>query len=208
MKQIFTDIYRKNRWADPESSSGTGSNHKQTRVLVRALPRLLHQYKIRSILDAPCGDFHWMKEVAPRVPHYIGGDIVPDLIQHNRKRFAAPNRTFRLLDITRSRLPCVDLIFCRDCFVHFSFAHIQLALANFKQSGSSYLLTTTFPRRKHHTDSTTGHNWRPINLLLPPFRFPTPLVVINEGCTEFHGKFADKSLALWKLSDIRITPHR
>ncbi|SFS66498.1 class I SAM-dependent methyltransferase [Marininema halotolerans] len=202
MKDIFTDIYQKNRWNGPDSVSGTGSSLAQTRVIIRLLPRILRQYHIHSMLDAPCGDFHWMKEVASHVPHYIGGDIVPGLIRQNQQRYTTRDCSFRLLDITRNRIPRVDLIFCRDCFVHFSFVHIKRALTNFKKSNARYLLTTTFPQRKQNSDQATGHHWRPINLQLAPFHFPPPLALINERCTEGHGRFIDKSLGLWKLANL------
>jgi hypothetical protein len=39
-------------------------------------------------------------------------------------------------------------------------------------------------------------------LTLPPFNFPQPIEVITEGCTENDGRYADKSLMLWNISDL------
>ena len=103
--------------------------------------------------------------------------------------------------MTNDFLPHCDLIFCRDCLVHFSFEEIFAAIRNFYDSGAEYLLTTTFPNRLSNYDIQTG-DWRPLNFQLAPFNFPAPLRVINEHCTEGNGKFADKSLGLWKISDI------
>ena len=35
------------------------------------------------------------------------------------------------------------------------------------------------------------------------FNLPAPVKLINEGCTEDGGKFADKSLGLWRVEDLR-----
>ena len=74
---------------------------------------------------------------------YIGADVVPELITRNRQSGSGAGRTFTVLNITRDRLPKVDVILCRDCFIHFSFKDIHAAIANFKRSNSKFLLATT-----------------------------------------------------------------
>ena len=93
------------------------------------------------------------------------------------------------------------MLFCRDCFVHFSYSDIYFALDNIKQSKITYLLTTTFPDCESNEDITTG-DWRLLNLEKPPFNFPTPLRLINEQCSEGGGLYQDKSLGLWQVQDI------
>jgi len=44
--------------------------------------------------------------------------------------------------------------------------------------------------------------WRTLNFRFAPFNFPAPLHLLNERCTENNGKYADKSLVLWKILDI------
>src|SRR5206468_8081366 len=123
------------------------------------------------------------------------------LVERNQRIFGDSERRFIHLDITRDYLPQVDLIFCRDCLVHFPLAEIANALTNFKRSKSKYLLTTTFTEPRANTEIATGQ-WRPLNLQLPPFNFPPPLRLINEKCTEVNGAYADKGLGLWRLEDI------
>jgi len=48
-------------------------------------------------------------------------------------------------------------------------------------------------------------DWRPIDLTKPPFDLPQPVELLNEGCTEQGGAFADKSLGLWPVSSLRGT---
>lgn len=201
--EVFQRIYRERAWGASESASGWGSSMEQTAELRHALPLLLAQLGVQSILDVPCGDFHWMQHVDLGVEEYIGGDIVPELIEEARHRYARPGRRFLLMDLCHQELPRADLILCRDALVHLSFADIASALRNFRRSGSSYLLTTTFPLRTANTDIATGQ-WRTLNLQLPPFHFPPPLRIVLEKCSESGGAYADKSLGLWRISDLPL----
>lgn len=199
---VFTDIFRGNKWGGKDSASGMGSDVGQTRVVVGALPIIFDSFNIRTVLDIPCGDFHWMQHADMAKVDYMGADIVADLIQNNTKHYEKESVHFRKLDIIKDALPCVDLIFCRDCLVHLSYENIFSALDNICNSDSIYLLTTTFTARRCNYDIATGQ-WRALNLELAPFGFPKPLRVINEECTESEGAYRDKSLGLWKVSDIR-----
>src|SRR6266850_1421694 len=200
-EEIFTDIYyNEYRRRGYESVSGTGSDLTQTREIVAALPRLFAEYGVRSILDVPCGDFHWMRLVDLRGVTYTGADIVRDQIAENQQ-YATDGIAFRQLNLLEDPLPKVDLVFCRDCLVHFSFEDIFRALRNIAASGSDFLLTTTFPARPRNVPIATGE-WQPLNLEQEPFRLPPPITLISEGCTEVDGQYADKSLGLWKVSDL------
>jgi hypothetical protein len=113
--QIFTRIYQKNSWGHPESVSGSGSDSTQTRIIRRELAALIKELNIRTLLDAPCGDYYWMKEVERPLTKYIGVDIVPELIESNQRMYGSSTTTFTVTDIAEDELPKVDLIFCRDC---------------------------------------------------------------------------------------------
>src|SRR5439155_24036805 len=195
-KQVFEAIHRRNTWGDPNSVSGQGSNLDQTRVIRRELPLLTKNLGVNSMLDIPCGDCFWMKEVNMDI-RYTGGDIVPALIEHNQREYSNERRRFALLDLLRDPLPKVDLVLCRDCLVHFSFRNVFRALENIRISGSTYLLTTTFTARERNVDIETG-NWRPINLEIAPFSFPSPVLLIAEECPVIG--YEDKHLAMWKIS--------
>jgi hypothetical protein len=195
MEDIFSDIYRNNAWEDPESVSGHGSTLARTEVIRSELPNLLESVGARSLLDAPCGDFKWLQHVGLGEIEYTGADVVTELIERNRKLYGGARRSFVVLDITSDRLPKADVILCRDCFIHLSYEHIRVAVANFKASGSAFLLTTTQETVWENTDTETG-GWRPLNLRLPPFNFPEPLRLITEN--EDHGK----CLGMWSLEQL------
>ena len=201
-KRVFAKIWSENRWGDPESRSGTGSNLRETEHLRQGLSELIESLRVGTILDVPCGDFHWMREVPlPAGTVYIGGDIVEQLIERNRSQYGSETRQFRSIDLMRDPLPVADLILCRDGLVHFSFSDIFATLLNFKLSGTEYLLTTHFSGDRTNHDIRTGQ-WRPLNLTRAPFHFPPPLMIIDERCTEGNGEYRDKCMALWRLKDL------
>ena len=202
MRRTFMRIYKTNAWGGEESISGQGSSLEQTVVLRNILPSLLSSLEVNTMLDAPCGDHFWMKYVSLDLD-YIGVDIVPEIVVQNRRKYGRPRKTFLLRDITKDRLPRADCILCRDCLDHLSFADAFRALQNFKRSGAKYLLATTYTDRSRNDDIVSGE-WRPTNLVLAPFSFPTPIQSINEKCTEEGGKWADKSLALWRIDDLNV----
>jgi hypothetical protein len=170
-------------------------------MVVPDLVDLVTKYDIRTLLDAPCGDFNWASAVAAAVETYIGVDIVDELIARNQREHGGRRRIFLTADLTRDPLPKADLLLSRDCLVHFSYADIFAALQNFRRSGAEYLLTTTFANRPANRNIRTG-SWRPLNLQAPPFDFPEPLASIDERCTHSGGIYTDKRLALWRLADI------
>ena len=196
--QIFTQIYERNFWSDPGSRSGAGSNLANTESIRRALPAMLSELAIGSMLDIPCGDFNWMKEIDLGAVNYVGADIVPKLIARNNQLYRSARRSFVTLDLVLASLPRADLILCRDCLVHLSFGEIFSAIENMRMSGATYVLTTHFPNLVDNQPLPDLH-WRPLNFERAPFHFPGPLRAIVE---EENGK----TLSLWTLADIPRLP--
>ncbi|MFJ7855586.1 hypothetical protein ACIQX3_22905 [Peribacillus frigoritolerans] len=48
MKELFTNIYKKNRWRNSESVSGSGSPLTQTKTLIQELPSIIKQLQIKK----------------------------------------------------------------------------------------------------------------------------------------------------------------
>jgi hypothetical protein len=202
LKDKFSQIYFRNIFGGSASRSGEGSNLVQTEKIRCELPGLMQRLGVKTFVDAPCGDWHWMRKTALGVEQYIGVDIVEALIETNGRLFGNASHAFLCLNMVEDPLPRADLIFCRDCLVHLAFDEAKNVIGNFKRSKSRYLLTTTFTNCRKNTDLVSGRIWRPLNLNLPPFNFPAPLMLINENCTEENGRFADKCLGLWLLEEI------
>lgn len=201
LEERFARIYQTNLWFDAETRSGTGSSLDATARLRASLPPLLRRLNARRLLDVPCGDFNWMRHVDLSGIDYIGGDIVGSMIEANRERYESPSRRFTRVDLTSGPLPDADVILCRDCLVHFSFDNISAAFRTIEASGAQYLLTTTFLDRQVNKDIVDG-DWRPLNLMQSPFLLPAPHSLILEDCTEEGGAYADKALAVWRVSDL------
>jgi SAM-dependent methyltransferase len=170
--EIFTGIYERNIWKNAESMSGYGSTLEYTKSVRDALPVIFDELEIRSIVDAPCGDFNWMQRIPLERIRYCGIDIVPRLINENNIRYGSANVRFVCGDISRTSFPDADLLFCRDCLFHLSFSDIRGFLQSFVGSNIKYLMTTTHknPYRFKNVDITTG-DFRVIDLFLPPFGF-------------------------------------
>ncbi len=173
----------------------------QTRHLIGELPKLLREIGATSLLDVPCGDFNWMSHVDLGDIRYTGGDIVPALIESNRKRHQRDGVSFEVIDLTKDALPTVEVLMVRDCLVHLSFDLIEKALKNLKKSDITWLLTTSFPKHEVNEDIVTGQ-WRRLNLEKAPFNFPPMGKHIVEGYFGEGDAHHDKALALWKVSDL------
>jgi SAM-dependent methyltransferase len=197
IKETFTDIYENNLWTSSESSSGIGSELKNTELIRNELPYLFQKFDIKSMLDIPCGDWNWMKKVDLSNVSYIGADIVEKLIISNKQSY--PNIDFRTLDLTTDELPKVDLVFVRDCLGHLTNENVHKAIANIRNSGSKYLLATSFTRWNMNPDIQDG-GWKCINLMIEPF-YLNPIYLINENCQEGYPHYNDKCMILFKMND-------
>jgi hypothetical protein len=199
LRERFQRIHDTNLWGAAESVSGLGSEIDATATLRAELPALLRRLGVSTLLDAPCGDGGWIAtaDLGVRV---TGVDVVLELIAKLRARGELANG-YSLADITCDPLPHADAILCRDCLVHFCFANIARAVENFRRSGATWLITTTFPEWQTNLDCEDG-DWRALNFELAPFNWGFPAELLNENCMEAGGGWRDKSLGVWRLSDI------
>ncbi len=195
---VFLDIFKFNRWNDTESASGVGSSSRYTLNIRKKLPRLLRKYNLSSILDVPCGDFAWMRKIPfDSEMRYLGGDIVPELVERLQQEVSSPQMRFMRLDVMSSKLPNADILICRDCFIHLSNAHVFEALRNFARSDIKYILATTYRFGRVNTDISTGQ-FRAINLQAAPFSLPPPI----ETIVDYIYPFLPRRLALWSRDQI------
>jgi hypothetical protein len=202
LAQRFRRIHDTNLWGAPASTSGLGSEIDATAALRAELPRLLERLGVTSLLDAPCGDAGWINQADLRL-RYVGVDIVSALIGSLQRRAAAGEirGEYHLADVTGDTLPRCDAILCRDCLVHLSFANIERAVANFRASGATWLIATTFPEWQVNADCEDA-DWRALNFERAPFSWGPPVELMNENCMEGGGGWRDKSLGVWLLTDL------
>ena len=208
-EEMFNEHYKLNLFKGKESKSGPGSDSDQTFALKFELIKLCRDLNISSLIDFPCGDFNWMKDVIASlgISVYLGMDIVKILIEENRRLYegcSIPTVFFKQSDIVTDDIPSADLLLCRDCLVHLSFDSATKALHNMAKSNVKYFLITTFTNDQWiNMNFVDGTNWYPINMMKSPFNLPVPMILINEECTEGGGDYADKSLGLWTNEELK-----
>jgi len=176
LKNIFTNIYTRNYWRSKETPSGGGSEILRTKAIRSQLVDMLRSLRVRSMLDAGCGDWNWMGRIDFGEIEVTGCDIVEAVVAQNRKKYG---KRFFVADITTDPLPMTDLILCRLVLNHLSFANIEKALKNFSASGAAYMLITHYPNETQNIEKKDG-DWRPLNFCLPPFNLIEPLDTIAE----------------------------
>ncbi len=198
IEELFSDYYQNRIWSGgkEETVSGSGSTLKSTKLLRDGLPKLLRKYDVKTILDAPCGDYNWFRHVNRDSIDYIGGDIVKELIEDNSK-YTNENTKFIHLDIIKGELPEADLWFCRDVLLHFPYDMIFELLRNFARSDIPYLLVSTYYTYSENMDIPAGAS-RPINLEVEPFNFPPPDDYVED---ENIGR-RQKRMGLWRRETI------
>ena len=195
---VFSDIDRRGLFNGTESRSGPGSGLERTARLRLELPALLHALGATSLLDAGCGDFHWMAHVDLGDIEYRGVDVVPELIARNVDLHGAPGRSFSLADLTRDPLPEADAILCRDVFIHLPHEYILRALSNFRASGASHVLATTFPGAANRRLRMLGYDWRPVDLAAAPFGLGPP----RDTLVDAPADYPEKRLGLWSATSL------
>ena len=192
----FREAYESRAWVADHgqlSLSGQGSEGPATRAIVDELPALLARLGCQTLLDVGCGDWNWMREV--RLPcAYIGIDIVPEVIEANRRHERA-GVMFAIGDAIQGPLPTADVVLCREVLFHLSFREGLAALANIRAS-ARWLLATSDTEIWFNSDIATG-DYRRINLERAPYRLPPPNAVIRDD-----GVRRGRVLGLWATADL------
>lgn len=173
LQDKFSYIYDNKIWLVNEVLSGEGSEIEYTKTLREWLISNMSRLNVSIFVDAPCGDFNWMKCVLPSLSlNYIGLDIVPSVIKKNEETYSSKNIRFEIADICKNKLPSCDLIMVRDCLFHLSFEDIDNFLSNLAKTEYKYLLTTTHTVEEEYINQNiTSGDCRAINLFSKPFNF-------------------------------------
>jgi len=181
MRNTLQNAFEKKDWSRSEGvpRSGRGSTLAVTVPLRAALPGIFETYKVKTFLDAPCGDWTWMQHVDLSGIDYIGGDISSEVVDEVKAEHDAPGRAFMHLDVTSDTLPKADLMMCRDCLFHLKFWLRWAFFENFVKSEIPYLMIT-----RHYVPVNealrTNAGYKQFNPCAAPFNFAEPLETILE----------------------------
>jgi SAM-dependent methyltransferase len=207
LKAVFEDMDWSNGGASPRS--GAGSSLDSTAEIRAALPGLFERHDVKSFLDAPCGDWHWMSHVDLTGIDYIGFDIATSLIEANRAAHTRKGVQFDVADVTSDPLPKVDMMMCRDCLFHLKFWLRWEFFKGFLASGTPLLLTT-FHHIAENKPLRNNGRFRKFDPTLPPFNFAPPIEVVHEtvvrdedGRTQLvAGQGGQRSMGLWTREQV------
>lgn len=216
-KNIFTDIYNNNGFGSLESKSGPGSTLDETQKLRESIKKIIKDKNIKSVVDIPCGDFNWMKEIVFNFENYIGGDIVKKAIDLNNEKYSNSRIKFIEFDIVNDEIPNGDLLIVRDIIGHFPIEDGVKILKNILNSKCKYLLSTTwakkigndwFPCEKNdvhrENEGVDYGRFYPVNLMSNPFNLPNAEIYLEEDVMVDNFENGNrKTLALWDLDKIR-----
>jgi hypothetical protein len=201
LETVFQRISEVNHWGNAESVSGDGSTLEYTYNLRHELAKFLRAFKIGSMCDAPCGDFNWMRAVDfPEKFEYVGGEIVPSLVETNRSKYETETRRFQLQDITADQFPDVDLWFCRDCLFHLPTDAILRALKLFAKSRMKYVMTTThLNTTKFRNRDIAAGRYRKLDLYATPYHLPRDVLY---RIPDYVFPYPQRELCVWTRAQV------
>jgi hypothetical protein len=216
-KQIFSGIYDNFGFGSEESRSGPGSTLEETKFLREKLKEIVKQYNIKSVVDIPCGDFNWMKEIVFSFESYTGGDIVEQCIKTNNEEYGNKRIKFIDFDLLNDSIPDADLLIVRDILGHFPLEDGKKIIDNILKSNCKYLLSTTWAKKTDQGWSECGPTdvhrenegadygrFYPVNLMTDPFNFPQAEIFLEEDVrVDNFDNGNRKALALWNLEKVK-----
>ncbi|GLK68299.1 class I SAM-dependent methyltransferase [Hansschlegelia plantiphila] len=199
MKKEFSKLYARGGWkrGDGETASGAGSTLQYTEQIRNELPALFAKYAVKTLLDAPCGDFNWFSHIDVGAMDYIGMDIVDAMVADNTRKYGSRQRRFISGDASTTPLPKADMLLCRDLMRHIKLEASLDVLRNFVRSGTPWLLATSYVVR-HNADIEKNFGSRPINLMIEPFFLPKPRLKIYDSIEGFRKRY----LCLWSREEV------
>lgn len=180
-KDAMAQIYENNLWGGKESEfySGLGSHQPESvNPYIAVVSDFLKSFETPPVVcDLGCGDFNIGKELGSYSTKYIAVDIVPELIEHNKREFKADNLEFHALDIAKEELPWGDCAILRQVLQHLSNEEIKSVLE--KLYDFKYvILTEHLPEGdfEPNKDIISGQGIRlkkqsGVNLTTSPFNF-------------------------------------
>ena len=148
----FSEIYRDGLWGQHPMGfqrfySGPGSHDPLLiNPYVESVSKFLSKFDHKpDVVDLGCGDFNVGSRYRSLCNSYIACDVVPELIEHNRKVFGHLSVDFKVLDLAHDELPLGDIVFVRQVFQHLSNASIKLAVEKIKNTFRYLVLTEHVP---------------------------------------------------------------
>ena len=141
-RAAFQRTYAGREWGTDGVStffSGVGSHGAVAQTYVEVMRRELAGLRAvlgrpLRILDVGCGDFNIGRGLTEDGDdRYLGCDLVPELIEHNARRFGSGRVSFLTLDAVSDDLPDADVCLVRQVLQHLPNADILRIVAKLKR---------------------------------------------------------------------------
>lgn len=179
--EIFGSIYEKRMWGgSADFYSGHGSHDPVlTGPYLEAVTEYLRSLGRKpDVCDFGCGDFAIGAQLRPLCERYTAADVVPALIERNRRAFADRNVEFKVIDIVSDDLPDADVVFIREVLQHLSNDEIAQVLPKLKKY-PMVIISEDLPVGDFtpNHDKPAGFDVRRsynsgVDITAPPFNFP------------------------------------
>ncbi len=178
-KEAMSQVYDLGLWGSSEDVfySGEGSHRKELiEPYVLEVTSFLKSFAVPQVVcDLGCGDFNIGQQLVAYSKKYWAIDIVPELIEYNKKKFEQKNLEFKCLDIATDTLPKADIIILRQVLQHLSNTEVLKVVEKLKSYGY-VILTEHLPNGDFipNKDIISGQGIRlkkqsGVNLLKSPF---------------------------------------
>lgn len=200
-QQTFTDIYNKNIW---RFGSGRGSLISATKPYRIFLEEFVRQHQVQSIVDFGCGDWQFSQLIDWGNAEYLGLDVVGDVIERNKKKFARKNIRFEIAPPRPEDIPTAELLLVKDVLQHWNISEIQNFLHHALPKFQFVLITNCVrPESKMNLEIRTG-DFRPLDVRRPPFDIDAQCVLTFEGFGAYSLSTL-KYLFLWQKKVLLVT---
>lgn len=175
---VFNTIYSHRVWG---GGSGAGSDPTAVRDYAALLQNFVISNGVRSIVDIGCGDWRFSRYIEWGSCSYFGIDVVPSVIEANKRQFARDNVRFSCSnplddDFT---VPAADLLLMKDVLQHLSNENV-LKLLRLARRFKFALITNDY--MPENTDCNNGDT-RPLDLRALPFSIRHAAILL-----QFNGK--------------------
>lgn len=188
LQNLFENVYAANAWQDEQSVSGPGSNKNNPTIehfkdtIMYVINNHITDNKI-TIVDLPCGDCNFIFDILTFIINnthieyidYYGYDIVQPLIDKLQNTIKSTDKltiNFNTFNIVEETIPInVDIILCKELFIHLSLPDINAAIANINKSTFGFFIYGVNFQNQINQDITYAclGECREVSLLIEPF---------------------------------------
>ena len=168
---VFARIYSKNEW----QGSGPGSLPEATSEYRYFLETFIRANRVRSVVDVGCGDWQFSRYVPWDGVHYLGVDVVQEVVQRNVERFGSDSIRFARCDARVDVLPDAELLLIKDVLQHWPNTQVARFLPTVRRF--KYALVTNTTNRVHMNRDCELGGYRYLDLTRPPFNVEATVVL-------------------------------